>query len=142
MHRPRQAVHTNNLIPPKALTRRVIMTDAIMGQFEVAHWTDCHVSADVACADVALSDWHLLSQCRNRHACDVAARLDQGYKLYILDVFLKFTPGAVPVVEPEEPFVIFVGIKHFPHPFWIERRNKTEAEVMQRALKTHSTPPL
>lgn len=61
----------------------------------------------------------------------MAARLDQGYKLYILDVFMTFTPGAVPVVEPEEPFVIFVGIKKFPHPFWIERRKQTEAKVMQ-----------
>ncbi|BDA44630.1 hypothetical protein COCOBI_06-1070 [Coccomyxa sp. Obi] len=71
----------------------------------------------------------------HRHTCDLAARMDQGYTVFILNRFIKY-PDSVTYFEPQEPFVIFAGIKQFPHPFWIERRNQTEAEVLSSDWRT------
>lgn len=72
--------------------------------------------------------WRWLMWRRHRRTCDLAASMDQGYTVFVLNIFIKY-PEAVNSMEPQEPFVIFAGIKQFPHPFWIERRNQTEAEV-------------
>ena len=55
--------------------------------------------------------------------------------MFVLNVFVRM-PESVNYLEPQEPFVIFAGIKDFPHPFWIERDNMTEAQILASDWKT------
>ncbi|KAK9908408.1 hypothetical protein WJX75_007462 [Coccomyxa subellipsoidea] len=91
-------------------------------------WTDLTKLGDVLKLERLDCSMH-------QHACDVAANLDQGYTVFVLNLFVRM-PESINYVEPHEPFVIFAGIKDFPHPFWIERDNMTEAQILASDWKT------
>ena len=78
----------------------------------------------------------------HRQACDVAAGLDQGYTLYSLETFVVYhrEPGkeeiGEEVFETEEPFLVFIALYDFPHPYWIDRHHRTEAEIIGMDWRT------
>lgn len=59
--------------------------------------------------------------------------MDTGYTVFILNEFIKM-PESTSLIEEQEPFIIFASIKPFPHPYWIDRRNQTEASTSRGQL--------
>ena len=74
----------------------------------------------------------------------VAAGLDEGYKIFVQNVFADRRTGNN-VAEPQEPFVVLISVMHFPAPFWIERGNLTSRTCWRatgrRPTATRPTTP-
>ncbi len=61
--------------------------------------------------------------------------MDEGYTVFALETFVIFPMGQE-VFETEEPFLIFISLYNFPHPFWIDRQGHTEEDIIAMDWRT------